>query len=210
MRIFVHKRTFVHAMNMLDIIVWLVLAVAVFNGWRKGLIGKIFSLGGLVAGIWLALSYGPQCGKALQLEGRAADIVGFLVLLVVTLIVAGIIGRIVAKACSTIGLGGVNALLGILLGIVEGVLLLGLLFTAVDYFAPKLIAPETRSESKCYGPIMQVADTVFPPLSDYARRYLPETDALPDLHEASGVTPEHKDNGKGQPSTHANTAEHEC
>lgn len=197
-------------MNILDIIVWLVLAVAVFNGWRKGLIGKLFSLGGLVAGIWLALCCGPRCGEALQLEGRAADVVGFLVLLVATLIVAGIIGRIVSKACSTIGLGGINALLGILLGIAEGVLLLGLLFTAVDYFAPKLIAPETRSESKCYGPIMQVADTVFPPLSDYARRYLPETDALPDLHEASGVTPEHKDNGKGQSSTHANAAEHEC
>ena len=131
-------------------------------------------------------------------------------LFVATLIVAGIAGRIVSRACSTIGLGGTNALLGILLGIVEGVLLLGLLFTAVDYFAPKLITPETRSESKCYGPIMRIADTVFPPLSDYALRYLPDTDDLPDLHEASGVTPEHKDNGKDQSSTHANAAEHEC
>ena len=31
-------------MNILDIIVWLALAVAVFNGWRKGFIGKLFSL----------------------------------------------------------------------------------------------------------------------------------------------------------------------
>ena len=197
-------------MNILDIIIWLVLAVAVFNGWRKGLIGKLFSLGGLIGGIWLALSCGPQCGEALQLEGRSADVVGFAVLFVATLIVAGIAGRIVSRACSTIGLGGTNALLGILLGIVEGVLLLGLLFTAVDYFAPKLITSETRSESKCYGPIMRIADTVFPPLSDYALRYLPDTDDLPDLHEASGVTPEHKDNGKDQSSTHANAAEHEC
>ena len=77
-------------MNILDIIIWLVLAVAVFNGWRKGLIGKLFSLGGLIGGIWLALSCGPQCGEALQLEGRSADVVGFAVLFVATLIVAGI------------------------------------------------------------------------------------------------------------------------
>ena len=44
-------------MNILDIIVWLALAVAVFNGWRKGFIGKLFSLAGLVGGIWLALGY---------------------------------------------------------------------------------------------------------------------------------------------------------
>ena len=37
-------------MNILDIIVWLALAVAVFNGWRKGFIGRLFSLAGLVGG----------------------------------------------------------------------------------------------------------------------------------------------------------------
>ena len=49
-------------MNILDIIVWLALAVAVFNGWRKGFIGKLFSLAGLVGGIWLALGYGARYG----------------------------------------------------------------------------------------------------------------------------------------------------
>lgn len=63
-------------MNILDIIVWLALAVAVFNGWRKGFIGKLFSLAGLVGGIWLALGYGARCGEALHMEGTTAAVAG--------------------------------------------------------------------------------------------------------------------------------------
>ena len=117
-------------MNILDIIVWLALAVAVFNGWRKGFIGKLFSL-------------------------------------------AGLVGRLVSKACSTIGLGGLDTLLGIALALLQAVLLLGLAFKATDYFDPELIARSTREESKCYAPVMCVADKIFPSLGEYAREYLP-------------------------------------
>ena len=53
-------------MNILDIIIWLVLAVAVFNGWRKGLIGKLFSLGGLIGaigGLGAAAAYNLRSDK---------------------------------------------------------------------------------------------------------------------------------------------------
>ena len=53
------------------------------------------------------------------------------------------------------------------------VLLLGLAFKATDYFDPELIARSTREESKCYAPVMCVADKIFPSLGEYAREYLP-------------------------------------
>lgn len=161
-------------MNILDIIVWLILALAVFNGWRKGFIGKLFSLAGLVGGIWLALSYGTRCGEALHMEGTTAVVAGFLIVLITVAVAANLIGRLVGKACSSIGLGGLDTLLGIFLALVEAVLLLGLSFKGLDYFAPTLISRETRKASKCYGPVMRVADGVFPTLGDYARKYLPQ------------------------------------
>lgn len=160
-------------MNILDIIVWLVLAVAVFNGWRKGLIGKLFSLAGLVGGIWLALGYGTRCGEALHMEGTTAVVAGFIIVFVIAAVAANLAGRLIGKACSTIGLGGLDTLLGIFLALVEAVLLLGLAFKAIDYFDPALIARHTREESKCYRPVMRVADQIFPTLGDYARKYLP-------------------------------------
>ena len=160
-------------MNILDIIVWLALAVAVFNGWRKGFIGKLFSLAGLVGGIWLALGYGARCGEALHMEGPTAAVAGPIVVFVAAAVAANLVGRLVSKACSTIGLGGLDTLLGIALALLQAVLLLGLAFKATDYFDPELIARSTREESKCYAPVMCVADKIFPSLGEYAREYLP-------------------------------------
>ena len=42
-------------MNAVDLIVCLVLALAVWNGWRQGFILQVCSLAGIVAGIWLAV-----------------------------------------------------------------------------------------------------------------------------------------------------------
>ena len=62
---------------------------------------------------------------------------------------------------------------GIALALLQAVLLLGLAFKATDYFDPELIARSTREESKCYAPVMCVADKIFPSLEEYAREYLP-------------------------------------
>ena len=68
---------------------------------------------------------------------------------------------------------GTLVLLGIALALLQAVLLLGLAFKATDYFDPELIARSTREESKCYAPVMCVADKIFPSLEEYAREYLP-------------------------------------
>lgn len=161
-------------MNLLDLIVCIALAAAAFNGWRKGLIGKLFSLAGLVVGVWLALSFGTRCGEALHLEGTTAAAVGFAAVFLAVAVAASLAGRLASKACSTIGLGGLDTLLGIALALLQAVLLLGLAFKAVDYLDPALIDRSTREESKCYGPLMRATDAVFPPLSDFARDFLRE------------------------------------
>lgn len=160
-------------MNILDIIVWLALAVAVFNGWRKGFIGKLFSLAGLIGGIWLALGCGARCGAALHMEGTTAVVAGGVIVFIVAAVAANLAGRLVSKACSSIGLGSLDTLLGIALALLQVVLLLGLAFKAIDYFDPALLARSTREESKCYAPVMCLADKIFPTLGEYAREYLP-------------------------------------
>ena len=49
-------------MNTIDLIVCLILALAVWNGWRQGFVMQICSLAGIVAGIWLASRYGVYVG----------------------------------------------------------------------------------------------------------------------------------------------------
>ena len=60
-------------MNTIDLIVCLVLALAVWNGWRKGFIVQAGSLVALVVGLWLALRFGKPVGEWLHFEiGRAS------------------------------------------------------------------------------------------------------------------------------------------
>ena len=127
----------------------------------------------LVIIVWLALGYGARCGEALHMEGTTAAVAGPIVVFVAAAVAANLVGRLVSKACSTIGLGGLDTLLGIALALLQAVLLLGLAFKATDYFDPELIARSTREESKCYAPVMCVADKIFPSLGEYAREYLP-------------------------------------
>jgi len=51
-------------LNTLDLIVCLVLALAVWNGWRQGFVVQICSLAGIVAGIWIAARFGAQGAEA--------------------------------------------------------------------------------------------------------------------------------------------------
>ncbi len=55
-------------MNTIDLIVCLVLALAVWNGWRKGFIVQAGSLVALVVGLWLALRFGKPVGEWLHFD----------------------------------------------------------------------------------------------------------------------------------------------
>ena len=59
-------------MNTIDLLVCLVLVLAVWNGWRQGFIVQIFSLAGIVAGIWLAARFGAEVGALLRLDEEVA------------------------------------------------------------------------------------------------------------------------------------------
>ena len=74
-------------MNTIDLVVYLVLALALFEGWRRGAILQICSLAGLVAGIWLAARYGAAVGTWLGIDPAASAAGGFAAVLVATVIV---------------------------------------------------------------------------------------------------------------------------
>ena len=67
-------------MNAFDLIVYIALAWAVFNGWRKGFLLQMLSLVAIVAAIYLAAEYGSQVGLMRGLEASTASIVGFIVI----------------------------------------------------------------------------------------------------------------------------------
>jgi len=69
----------------------------------------------------------------------------------------------------TAGLGLLNRLAGLVLGIAKGVLIICALVVLLSKIDPKsyLISPESKSESVLYKPISAIAVQVFPLMEKY-------------------------------------------
>ena len=134
-------------MNTLDLIVCLVLALAVWNGWRQGFVVQICSLAGIVAGIWIAARFGAQVGGWLRLDDDVA-----------------IAGRVVRKVFHFAGLGVADTLLGIAVSVLKYLLVLSVLFSAFDALNEDycLVGPRTIEQSKSYKPVRWLSESIFP------------------------------------------------
>lgn len=151
-------------MNFFDLVVCLVLALAVWNGWRKGCVVQLCGLAGLVIAVWLAARFGPEVGHFLKFEGQVAAPGGFVIVLLVALCAAAIVGRAIRKLLRFAGLGFVDVVAGIAVAVVKYVLLLSVLFSAFDRLNAdfRFIEPQTLEQSKTYRPVLRVAEWVFP------------------------------------------------
>ena len=151
-------------MNVFDIIVYVALAWAVFNGWRRGFLLQMMSLVAVVAALYLSVKYCSEVGAMLGLDGTTQPIVGFIVIFAVTLILLTIAGYLMRKVFRFAGLGMVDILLGILFSVLKiGAIVSALFawFAAVnkDYdWASK----QTVEESRWFTPISGVVDKLTP------------------------------------------------
>lgn len=162
-------------MNSIDLIVLLVAALAIFDGWRLGFVTQLISLAGLAAGIWLAMHYGTQAGHLLRLDEDIATVGGFVVVLLASVIVTAVIARLIKQLCRFAGFGLPDVLLGIALSLIKYLVLLSLLFSAFDTLNQDytLISAQTVKESKFYRPVLRLADALFP-FVEWAKEQVPQ------------------------------------
>ena len=159
-------------MNTIDLIVCLVVAVAVWNGWRRGFIVQICTLGALVVGLWLAARYGAEVGAWLHLDENIRAAGGFVTVLVAALLAVGIAARLLRKLFRFAGFGTPDTLLGIAVAVLKYLLALSALFVAFDRLnvGHTFISAETIDASRTYRPVMRLSETVFPVLQELGQQ----------------------------------------
>ena len=151
-------------MNIIDLLLCLVLLLAVWTGWKRGLILQICSLVALVAAIWLAARYGATIGALLHIQAEYTEAAGFIVVLVVAMLGITILARAVRKIFQFAGFGLADTLLGILVAAAKYLLIVSSLFAAiecinVDY---SLIPKQVITSSKGYAPVRNISKQVLP------------------------------------------------
>jgi len=123
-------------MNWLDIIIIVVAVLLGIVGLRQGIIKAVFGIAGLVGGIVLAGRYYDELAAALSSSGATwVNIASYAIILIATLIVAGVIGRLVAKLVHLVLLGWLDRLVGCVLGVfIGGLLCAAILAIVVKYY----------------------------------------------------------------------------
>jgi membrane protein required for colicin V production len=123
-------------MNWLDIVIIIVVVSLGIAGLRQGLIRTVFGIAGLIGGIFLAGRYYDELALRLFPSGAIwGNIAAYAIILIATLVVAGVIGWLLAKVINFAALGWLDKFMGFILGVViAGLLCAAILAIAVKFY----------------------------------------------------------------------------
>ncbi len=163
-------------MNILDVIIILALCPILINGYKKGFINQAVSIIALIAGAWMASLFGSTVGSWIfpMFEGFSgspetiAFLGGFAITFVVLCVVFMLLGKLLEKLILAVIPAWINNILGLLLGAVNGLLLLCVLFLLFQVLNKILFFADLKgaffSDSFMFPIIESTAQTVLPNL----------------------------------------------
>jgi membrane protein required for colicin V production len=133
-------------MNWLDIVIIVVIVLLGVAGLRQGMIRTVFGIAGLIGGIVLAGRYYDELAARLFPSGAIwGNIAAYAIILLATLLVAGVIGWLIAKLVNFAALGWLDRVMGFILGVVIGGLLCAAILAIVVKYYPGMEATINQS-----------------------------------------------------------------
>lgn len=158
-------------MNALDIAVFVLVGLLVFNGVRKGIIISLATLIGLLLGLYAAIHFSNYTTKFLTEHFQASaswlPILSFTITFMVVIFLVILIGKVIEKMVSIAGMGLLNHLLGGVLGLIKGIIFVSVVLFIITSFDVKerLITPKVKKESLVY----QQFAKVFPKMVELSK-----------------------------------------
>jgi membrane protein required for colicin V production len=179
-------------MTLVDWIIVAVLAAAVLGGLARGFFRSAFSLAGLVLGLALAAwNYWRLAAlmKPLIHSVEAANAIAFLVIALAVMVMAGILGSLLAKMFEKVGLGCLDRLAGGVFGFVEGmVFVMVCILVTVAFFPQTVWLTDARLPRYFFGALHVSIRATPSRLSERVRQELDtlESESQKLIHEEKG------------------------
>jgi len=161
-------------MNPIDLILGVILIGSFVRALLRGFFLEIFGLAGTVAGFLLACWFYTQVAVYLQRlipSVHLTDLAAFLLILGGTIVAASLLGALLRKTASAVGLGIADRLLGGLFGLLRGGVLGLALLMALTVFLPNTQWVKTSQLAPYFLRAAHAVSFIMP--SDLTR-HLPE------------------------------------
>jgi len=153
-------------LNYADIIVLLFLAYGAYKGFAAGIVSGIFSLVGLILGIWSAIVY-PYLLESqllkLNISEKYIHIIAVVLTFIVVILIVNIIGRILTKLLKVIALDTLNRMLGLAFGVLKYTLVVCIIIVVIDSIDTSydFISDDFKSKSIFYYPLLDFSKMAY-------------------------------------------------
>jgi membrane protein required for colicin V production len=120
-------------MSLVDILIWVVLLTFAVKGFMKGLVMEVCTLAGVVVGGWAAIVYCHPLAEVLRqhskLPSALTSILSFGLIFLSLGLLFFFLGHLLTSLFKIALLGGVNRVGGVLLGFMQGALVVSILLS---------------------------------------------------------------------------------
>lgn len=142
-------------MSLLDLFIMTVLALMGLRGLLRGLIKEVAALTALILGGWLAYRFHGAVAVPFKtvMPAPMAEVVAFVLLLVLVGLGAHLLGNLLTSLVRLALLGWVNRLGGVAVGVLEGALVLGMIFYVITAIPFPLQIKETIKKHRVAAPL---------------------------------------------------------
>ena len=161
-------------MGIIDIIILIIIALAIFKGLKDGFVKQAGAIIGLIAGVILASRFSSilaiRLHQWIEVSENIVKIISFIIILIGVCIGMGFLGKLFEKLLKAITLGWLNKLLGVILSVFTATLIIGLLISLINYVNASwftIVPPAELSKSKGVELIEPLTNSIFPYLKGF-------------------------------------------
>lgn len=154
-------------MNTIDIVIGIILLIAFFIGFRKGLLRSLASFIGLVAGVYGAMFFSDYVraylDKWFDWSQDLTRIASFLITFFLIMLIFSVLGRLLTKVADFAMMGIFNKLFGGIFSVLKYAFVISVVFMFVNASENyRILTPEQREDSVLYAPVASLAPAILP------------------------------------------------
>jgi len=156
-------------MNWLDLILGILLVLAIYRGFKKGIFVEIASIAALVLGVWIAVEFSGLTESwirdELKWSSNHLELIAFIVTFILVVILVHVVARLADRLFKAIALGILTRLSGMVIGLLKTAFILSIFLVIVEkveFYTTDIIPAKVKRSSILYSPVKNFAPNVLP------------------------------------------------